>query len=316
MKSLFKKIYFKWFLLVLILVPGVLFAINTVSEGFRINKSNTTATIDAHGVCAAPTNNSSTNDYFVPTATLAEWASFRSNPPQGVTIGSCGPVIDCVGSWTNLGSTGINPEYGGECIARIKGTPSEGCPILGPYGGSACTNRTFTHTYIVTTSAQNGGAACSTANGATINVRCSTSSGSFIAGTLVTLPNGTYKNIEEIRVGDIVKGYNANNMVVELKPRLHKGNVYGINGKKVFATGAHPFRTTNGWKSFDETIGRKIHPELDVQRIKVGDILLKENGETERVESISYEYQEVQVYNFEVSGERDYFADGYSVHNK
>lgn len=70
----------------LFVVPGIVYAINTVATGFQVNA--TAKIIDAHGTC----HNVSTTDgstQFVATKTSAEWASFRNNTPAGVSLGSC-----------------------------------------------------------------------------------------------------------------------------------------------------------------------------------------------------------------------------------
>ena len=92
--------------------------------------------------------------------------------------------------------------------------------------------------------------------------------------------------------------------------------MYSINGSDYFVTPGHPFMTVDGWKAFDKELAMELNPTLDIKSLEVGDILLLENGRKEALVVFDYEYQEVPVYNFEVSGTKDYFADGYHVHNK
>lgn len=64
----------------------MVYAINTVSEGFQITTSQ--RTIDAHGTCRKVVKTSG-NDVFAPTKTAAEWNAFISNKPASVNLGQC-----------------------------------------------------------------------------------------------------------------------------------------------------------------------------------------------------------------------------------
>ena len=52
-----------------------------------------------------------------------------------------------------------------------------------------------------------------------------------------------------------------------------------------------------------------------IKKLNIGDVLITKDGH-KAVTSIDFEIQTVEVYNFEVSGERVYYADGFLVHNK
>ncbi len=59
------------------------------SDSSTVNHGGSLA-ITAHSTCRNVTNNSTTGaSLYVPTVTAAEWASFYTNPPSGVTAGSC-----------------------------------------------------------------------------------------------------------------------------------------------------------------------------------------------------------------------------------
>lgn len=73
--------------LLLLLMAGQSWAINSVPEGYKLLKS-TTITIDAHGVCKDVTN-SSIRDQFVATKTSAEWSSFLAHLPSGISATNC-----------------------------------------------------------------------------------------------------------------------------------------------------------------------------------------------------------------------------------
>jgi hypothetical protein len=118
-KIKFKK-YFKFLVLfvgLLFFYQGVVFAINIVSEGFKINNTDTTQ-IDAHGVCKKVTN-STGQGIFVPTKTSNEWGDFRNNKPSNVVLAEC-----CV--WTPTCSTGsYNPSIN-KCESTYAATFSGG----------------------------------------------------------------------------------------------------------------------------------------------------------------------------------------------
>ena len=89
-------------------------------------------------------------------------------------------------------------------------------------------------------------------------------------------------------------------------------------------TAEHPFMTEEGWKAID--------PELTINRnadfveqygkpnvLKVGDVLIKENGKKMLIETIESRDRyptKMPVYNLRVNGNSTYYADGYLVHNK
>lgn len=92
------KLYIIWS--IIIALPLIVYAINTVSTGYKSTPSST-HTIDAHGVCKNVTNNSSIS-YFVSTKSSGEWSAFRNNLPSGVSLSDCCVSHDhiiCNGDW-------------------------------------------------------------------------------------------------------------------------------------------------------------------------------------------------------------------------
>lgn len=137
----------------------------------------------------------------------------------------------------------------------------------------------------------------------------------FIEGTKVLMADGSQKDIVEVKVGDVLKGINQNNTVLKLKRNQYRGKVYSINGSDYFVTAGHPFMTTEGWKSFNPQLAMEINPTLDIGQLKVGDILVTDSGNI-AVDKLDFIIKSTPVYNFEVSGEKVYYADGFLVHNK
>jgi hypothetical protein len=146
----------------------------------------------------------------------------------------------------------------------------------------------------------------------------------FIAGTKITMADGTLKNIENIKVGDKVKGHKEDNTVIKLDPTLlGDRKLYSFNDNKHhFFTSEHPFMTEEGWKSIKpektkERDGVELYDQLKGE-LKVGDKLVTDNGPIEITDIKSKEMNnpEMPLYNFNVSNDNSYIADDYVVHNK
>ena len=139
----------------------------------------------------------------------------------------------------------------------------------------------------------------------------------FVAGTLVTMEDGTLKKIEEVEIGDKVKGEEGVNMVTDYDhPPLGDRKLYSINNGDAFVTSEHPFETLEGWKSIDPEDTAK-ETDLDVKKLDVGDIIItgKDDVKVDSIEEHDGNAEDT-VYNFILNGDRTYYADGYLVHNK
>lgn len=143
--------------------------------------------------------------------------------------------------------------------------------------------------------------------------------GCFIKNTQITMVDGTYKNIEDVLIGDILKGETTNNTVLGYhRPKLENKLLYGYNGGTAFATADHPFKTTEGWKAFNPSQAMKEHNlDIEIGQLELGDILITEKGFEELTSfDTKKDVPETQLYNFIVDGDNTYYADGYLVHNK
>jgi arsenate reductase-like glutaredoxin family protein len=146
----------------------------------------------------------------------------------------------------------------------------------------------------------------------------------FIAGTKVRMADGTDKNIEDVIVGDTVKGQKGNNKVVALDPTLlGDRKLYSFNNNEhYFFTSEHPFMTEEGWKSIKpektkERDGVELYDQLKGE-LKIGDKLVTDSGVTNITEIKSKEMNDpkMPLYNFHISNDNSYIADDYVVHNK
>ena len=81
-----RKLKIFWIIIWMCVLVWIVYA----ADFYRVNHW-TTANIQEHSYCAWVINNSTINDYFVPTKTSSEWLSFRSNPPSWVIIDYCYP---------------------------------------------------------------------------------------------------------------------------------------------------------------------------------------------------------------------------------
>jgi intein/homing endonuclease len=75
-----------------------------------------------------------------------------------------------------------------------------------------------------------------------------------------------------------------------------------INGNVLKVTDVHPFyvRKSESSKNYDW---------IDAQNLKVGDILLMNDGKLVKIEKINHYPNVETVYNLEVDGNHDYFVD-------
>ncbi|MBL4703729.1 MAG: hypothetical protein JKY54_04360, partial [Flavobacteriales bacterium] len=141
----------------------------------------------------------------------------------------------------------------------------------------------------------------------------------FVAGTKVTMSDGSIRNIEDVQIGDKLLGMDGVMNTVEAfdRPVLGSRKLYSINEGPYFVTAEHPLLTTEGWKSFDPKATALENPDLTVQSLQIGDVLVLEN-ELEEIRTINTKEDEsnTQLYNFKLTGNNTYYADSYTAHNK
>ena len=162
----------------------------------------------------------------------------------------------------------------------------------------------------------------------------------FIAGTKVLMRDGTWKNIEDVEVGESLIGENNTvNVVREFhRPTLglqdhilpRKLSLVSINGSDFSVSADHLFKTLDGWKSPDVEISKMLHKDviqlekMTVTQLEVGDKIINADGSTHEVHSIEFREDdpELQLYNFKLNDNRTYHVklkgadESYLVHNK
>lgn len=156
------------------------------------------------------------------------------------------------------------------------------------------------------------------------NTTSSRSGGCFAPGTGIRLANGQIRNIEDIRIGDLVMAYNE--QTEQFEPRkVTKAYVHHdtprmlqisfSNGVKLCITPGHPILTELGWKSRDIENSLMEHNTV-ASLMNVGDYVigLFKNP-------IVMDIQEMDIgehydsYNIEVETCHTYLAEDIVVHN-
>ena len=156
----------------------------------------------------------------------------------------------------------------------------------------------------------------------------STTTSCFLAGTPVSMSDGTEKPIEEVKVGDVVLSYDLNTnkkvnvKVLELESPVRE-DYYIIKfevGSKLEVTNEHPIYIRNniyhGWGSIIPKITLD-DAGMIVNKINIGDEVLKLDGKWVRITNIIHIKERVQTYNLKkVSKTNTFFAGDVLVHNK
>tara|TARA_R110001592_G_scaffold5457_1_gene30043 strand:+ start:6967 stop:8502 length:1536 start_codon:yes stop_codon:yes gene_type:complete len=128
----------------------------------------------------------------------------------------------------------------------------------------------------------------------------------FTAGTIIETFDSKVP-IEQIKIGDKVKTFNIETNKIETstvtKTFTHSDVLNGlIINNKIKTTTNHPFYINKKW--------------IEAKDLNIGDDLLHLDGSKHKITNIEPNTNKQTVYNFEVQGNHNYFAEGYLVHNK
>ncbi len=141
----------------------------------------------------------------------------------------------------------------------------------------------------------------------------------FIAGTQVRLATGDNISIEDVEIGDILLGSSGGNKVLAFDhPKLDGRDLYSFNGCTPWVTAEHPFLACSGrWESIHPDDTREEWHDFDGDTLAEGSWLAHEYGPQFIDDLESHEADpKTQLYNFMLSGDQTYYADGFLVHNK
>ena len=141
--------------------------------------------------------------------------------------------------------------------------------------------------------------------------------GCFIAGSMVLMADGVWKEIEFVIIGEKVMGLNG---VINTVTKLHHHpvaqQVICTIDNLISLTDTHPMLTVEGWKSFKPELTAEMHPDLELAgKLMIGDTLITHTG-TKGLYDYSKVVQDIPVYNLDVDGDDTFIVDGYVVHNK
>ncbi|MBI5200375.1 MAG: hypothetical protein HY925_02210 [Elusimicrobia bacterium] len=128
----------------------------------------------------------------------------------------------------------------------------------------------------------------------------------FVAGTQISMADGTYKNVEDVKPGDKVFSSDENGKkIISTVTDRYKSewdSFYQINGSNG-VTGPHLFMANGKWTRVDE--------------LKVGDKLVDEKGNPVEITKIVKRPGPVDIFPLFVENPpSNYFAEGVLVHNK
>jgi intein/homing endonuclease len=118
----------------------------------------------------------------------------------------------------------------------------------------------------------------------------------IIAGTQIKMANSTTKNVEDVQVGDKLKGYNTKYVSVT-GTIADQSNEYYIINNRLKITGDHAVLTNRG---------RMVRAD---ELIIGGEGMIRFDGTTEDIISVSTVQGNTPTYNFTVQGNNLYIAD-------
>lgn len=139
--------------------------------------------------------------------------------------------------------------------------------------------------------------------------------GCFIADTNVTMADGSFKKIVDVKIGDKVLSYDNN--------RIIASTVTATFTYENMAEDNHYLRITTDKKIINGVTANHLMFAVDngeivakqAGQLQLGDILLTDSNEQTIITSIEKVYQKTLVYNLTVENYHKYFADGILVSN-
>jgi hypothetical protein len=140
----------------------------------------------------------------------------------------------------------------------------------------------------------------------------------FVAGTPITMADGSLRPIEQIAVGDRVLTFDQRRsalvpgVVTRAFAHPDSGDLVVVNGSLV-ATGNHPFYSAGKWISADSLApGTSLLTAIDTDPTSA----IRLQAGADEVRSLTRRDGTATTYNFEVAVHHAYFAGGILVHNK
>ena len=142
----------------------------------------------------------------------------------------------------------------------------------------------------------------------------------FLAGTKITMADGTEKNIEDVKKGDKILSWDfEENKAVETEVIwIWNGpheDMHIIN-ENIHVSSEHPFWIREaGWAAINPDKTLEKH-SWKPSKLEVGYHLMDKDGNYIEVYDIEENFREVMTYNIGAKIYKNYFAGGVLVHNK
>jgi hypothetical protein len=144
----------------------------------------------------------------------------------------------------------------------------------------------------------------------------------FAKGTKIQLPDNSTKNIEDLKVGDLVAYMDFDTKTIKsakiekTEKVIHHGLVtYRFeSGLTITATQDHPFKIDKkGWSSLKPDKSKQYKRFENIDKIKIGDIFITANG-TDKLVSIDFLEEEQETYTIsKLSSGDNFIANGLIV---
>lgn len=143
-------------------------------------------------------------------------------------------------------------------------------------------------------------------DGGSISATCTTILSCFLAGTKILMGDGSYKAIEDVKVGESVMSYDA-----------EKGQFVGSQVVKTIKTQSQKYYVVNDTLKITPTHDLLVNGKWTAsQKMKVGDTLFNADGEPTQITSLKEITQDVDVFNLFTDEPNDFFAENILVHNE
>lgn len=217
-------------------------------------------------------------------------------PPSNMSF-SCSPSnLRSSGGITSMSWCAENATYG--MITSNSGRPAPGpvepCGSTSFASGLNWGGEDVTYTFEAC-----GDGGCATRS-CSIGMHC------FVRGTKVLMEDGSYKNIEDVRVGEVVMSYDSEKgryvgAAVVKTTKNDAGKYYYVNDAMKITPG-HILNVNGAWKLSDD--------------MKVNDFLVNANGERVAITSLREIVEDVDVFNLITEEPNNFFAEDFLVHNE
>ena len=145
--------------------------------------------------------------------------------------------------------------------------------------------------------------------------------------SLISMADGTQKQIKDIKVGDKVLSYNTTTRkieqtVVQSLTKVIRQDIVHItfaDGTMLKITPDHPMFSERGWIAYSTADGENTYPEVELEKqgTQIGDLILSLSLLFDK-EIVDMKYitgEKIPVYTFTVEDNHNYFAQSVLIHN-